>query len=66
MDAVDRLLAEHAVLPEAESDPMLRLVRRAVLIEAALGVTLTDAAISQDLLAQPEALRALLTESVGG
>lgn len=66
MDLVDRLWAESAVLPETAVDKELRLVRKAVLIEDSLGITLSEAAITADLLSQPAALNALLDESHGG
>lgn len=66
MDRVDRLLVESAVLPETAVDKELRLVRKAVLIEDSLGITLSEAAIMADLLSQPAALTALLDKSHGG
>lgn len=57
MDAVDALIAEYQALPEITADPELRLVQRAMVIEDALRITLTDAEIAADLMNDPQRLR---------
>lgn len=58
-DPVDRLLAEAAHLPPVD-DPGLDGLRWAVLVEDALGVTLSDAQITAGISSRPSDLRALV------
>lgn len=57
-DLVDRLMAECAHLRPVE-DPELDALRRAVLVEDVLGVTVSDDEMDLEHLADPDSLRAL-------
>lgn len=57
----DRILAEFAHLRDPGSDPALAAVQTALLVEDVFGVTLTDDQIDPAVLAEPGALRSLVT-----
>jgi len=59
-ELVDRILAEYHS-SDCEPDPVLSAVRLAILVENAFGVTLEDAQIDPDFLADPDSLRFLVT-----
>lgn len=56
----DRILAEFARLHDAESDPALKVVRTALLVEDVFGLVLSDGQIGSEILGDAEMLRNLI------
>lgn len=57
---VDRVVTECALLDDAYPDPELRALRRAIFLEEALGITLTDEQFDLDPVRDRAALAVLL------
>lgn len=62
MTTVERLLAECGQFRPAGPDPAHDALRRAIVIEDTLGITLTDEQIDMGFLTDREALDALLRQ----
>jgi hypothetical protein len=60
---VDRILREYVFLQTSADDPELSVLRRAIFIEDALDLTLTDEQLDIDPLTDPGALRTLVARS---
>ncbi len=60
---VDRILREYAFLQTSADDPELSALRSAIFLEDALDLTLTDEQFDIDPLADPGALRTLVSRS---
>ena len=60
---VDRILQEYAFLQRSADDPELSALRSAIFLEDALDLTLTDEQFDIDPLADPGALRTLVTRT---
>lgn len=62
---LERVLAEAAWVPSEEADPDLAALQIAILLEDALGITLTDSEIDTTRLSTPEGIRSLIRSHRG-
>jgi hypothetical protein len=61
-DPVDRLLAESSHLPPL-SDTRMNALHWAIILEDALGITVSDEQITSGLLTDPERMRSLVASA---
>ena len=65
-DIVEQVLRDYETLRWPDTDPELKAVRAAILLEDVFGIVLSDAEIDPVLLTDPSAVAALVTRFRGG